>query len=137
MIIIQDKDIRSLGLTPTDFIDAVKHCFVHKSECQLPPKISVHLRGDNFFNTMPCLLPTETNRFGVKIVSRAKGRTPMLKSDTFLYDVESGGLLAVVDSDYVTTMRTGAVAALAVDTLKKTISRRLLYWDLGILGVQR
>lgn len=119
MIVIQDREVRSLGLKPKDFIDSVRHCFVHKPECQLPPKISLHPKGDDFINTMPCLLPPETNRYGVKIVSRVKGRTPALKSDSMLYDVTTGELLAVIDCDYITTMRTGAVAALAVDTLKK------------------
>lgn len=131
MIVIQDEEVRSLGLKPADFISAVRHCFVHKPECQLPPKMSVHPKNDDFITTMPCLLPTDTSRFGVKVVSRAKGRVPALKSDTFLYDVESGGLLAVVDSDYVTTMRTGAVAALAVETLKKSTVRKIALMGLG------
>ena len=134
MIVIQDKEVRSLGLKPKDFIDSVRHCFVHKPECQLPPKISLHPKGDDFINTMPCLLPPETNRYGVKIVSRVKGRTPALKSDSMLYDVTTGELLAVIDCDYITTMRTGAVAALAVDTLKKNNVKKIALMGLGNTG---
>lgn len=134
MIVIQDKEVRSLGLKPKDFIDSVRHCFVHKPECQLPPKISLHPKGDDFINTMPCLLPPETNRYGVKIVSRVKGRTPALKSDSMLYDVTTGELLAVIDCDYITTMRTGAVAALAVDTLKKSDVKKIALMGLGNTG---
>lgn len=134
MIVIQDKEIRALSFKPKDFIEFVHYCFVHKPECQLPPKISLHPKDDDFINTMPCLLPEETGRFGVKIVSRAKGRVPALKSDSFLYDVNSGELLAVIDSDYITTMRTGAVAALAVDTLKKKDVKKVAIMGLGNTG---
>ena len=134
MIVIQDREVRSLGLKPKDFIDSVRHCFVHKPECQLPPKISLHPKGDDFINTMPCLLPPETNRYGVKIVSRVEGRTPALKSDSMLYDVTTGELLAVIDCDYITTMRTGAVAALAVDTLKKNNVKKIALMGLGNTG---
>lgn len=134
MIVIQDKEIRDLGFKPKDFIEFVRYCFIHKPECQLPPKISIHPKGDDFINTMPCLLPEETGRFGVKIVSRAKGRVPALKSDSFLYDVKSGELLAVIDSDYITTMRTGAVAALAVETLKKKDVKKVAIMGLGNTG---
>ena len=134
MIVIQDREVRSLGLKPKDLIDSVRHCFVHKPECQLPPKISLHPKGDDFINTMPCLLPPETNRYGVKIVSRVKGRTPALKSDSMLYDVTTGELLAVIDCDYITTMRTGAVAALAVDTLKTNNVKKIALMGLGNTG---
>lgn len=134
MIVIQDKEIRTLGLRPSDFVDGVRYCFVHKQECQLPPKISLHPKGDDFINTMPCLLPLDTNRFGVKVVSRAKGRTPALKSDSFLYDVKSGELLAIIDCDYITTMRTGAVAALAVKTLKRENTKKISLMGLGNTG---
>ena len=105
---------------------------MHKPKYQLPPKISLHPKDDDFINTMPCLLPHEANRYGVKIVSRVKGRTSALKSDSMLYDVTTGELLAVIDCDYITTMRTGAVAALAVDTLKKSYVKKIALMGLGI-----
>lgn len=107
---------------------------MHKPEYQLPPKISLHPKEDDFINTMPCLLPHEANRYGVKIVSRVKVRTPALKSDSMLYDVTTGELLAVIDCDYITTMRTGAVAALAVDTLKKSYVKKIALMGLGNTG---
>lgn len=134
MIVIQDRDIRSLGFKPKDFIDMVRNCFMHKPECQLPPKISLHPKDDDFINTMPCLLPLAANRFCVKIVSRAKGRIPTLKSDSMLYDVETGELLAVIDCDYITAMRTGAVAALAVKTLKAKGTKKIALIGLGNTG---
>ncbi len=134
MTIIQDSDIRGLGLQPADFIDMVRHCFVHKPECQLPPKISLHPKGDDFINTMPCLLPPGEGRFCVKVVSRAEGRTPSLRSDAMLFDTATGELLAVVDTDYITAMRTGAVAALAVATLRSSQAHTVALMGLGNTG---
>ena len=134
MIVIQNDEIRSLGLQPHDFIDCVRQCFIEKPLCQVPPKVSVHPNGIDFTTSMPCLLPPDTHRFSVKVVSRVKGRMPALRSDSMLYDVTTGELLAVIDSDYITTMRTGAVAALAVSTLKRKGAKTIALMGLGNTG---
>lgn len=134
MIVIQNDEIRSLGLQPHDFIDCVRQCFIEKPLCQVPPKVSVHPNGIDFTTSMPCLLPPDTHRFSVKVVSRVKGRMPALRSDSMLYDVTTGELLAVIDSDYITTMRTGAVAALAVSTLKRKGTKTIALMGLGNTG---
>lgn len=131
MICIQDKDIRRLGLTPSDFINGVKYCFMHKPEAQLPAKISVHPQGLDFFTSMPCLLPPEIGRFNVKVVSRIDGRVPSLRSDSMLFDSKTGELLAVIDTDFITTMRTGAVAALAIHTFRKSDAKTFAFLGLG------
>ena len=53
------------------------------------------------------------------MVSRIEGQKPTLKSDITLYDAETGQLLAVMDGDWITAMRTGAVAALAARTFQR------------------
>lgn len=131
MIIIKDKDIRSLNITPATCLHWVRECFLHKKECQLPAKISVHPKGIDFFTSMPCLLPPEMGRVNIKVVSRVLGREPSLQSDSMLFDSNTGELLALVDTDYITTMRTGAVAALAVDKLKKQSASTLAILGLG------
>ena len=131
MICIQDKDIRGLKLTPADFIDGVRYCFTHKPEAQLPAKISVHPQGLDFFTSMPCLLPPEIGRFNVKVVSRIDGRVPSLRSDSMLFDSKTGELLAVIDTDFITTMRTGAVASLAIQTFKKSDASTFAFVGLG------
>ena len=85
----------------------------------MPPKIGIPFgnSSNSFFNTMPCLIP-DKNRFGVKVVSRLPERMPALKADILLYDTSSGNLLAVMDGTWITTMRTGAVAAITVNKLK-------------------
>lgn len=132
--IITSEDIRQLNLSSQVCLDWVTKAFCLKSECQLPPKISLHPQNNDFFNTMPCLLPPAYHRFGVKIVSRINGRIPALKSDLLLYDSESGNLLAMIDSDWITATRTGAVATLAIKTLRNSHARIYGFIGLGSTG---
>jgi ornithine cyclodeaminase len=80
---------------------------------------------------MPCLLPERFGRFGVKVVSRIAGQKPSLHSDILLYDSKTGELLALIDADWITQMRTGAVAALAIETLQKQASSVYSFIGLG------
>lgn len=131
MQIITSHQIESLNITPSQCVEWVREAFLMKSGCQLPAKISVHPQGNDFFTTMPCLLPEEYGRFGVKVVSRINGKQPALKSDLMLFDSRTGELLALIDCDWITAMRTGAVAALAIQTLKATTAVHYAFVGLG------
>lgn len=123
MKIISQQLIRSLGITPKVCVDWIYESFAQKHEAQLPAKISVHPADYDFFTSMPCLLGQKENSthryFGVKEVHRIEGAVPSLGSDMMLYDAINGELLALVDCDWITTMRTGAVAAVSARALRK------------------
>ena len=131
MIHIYNQDIVNLGISPYQCVEWVKEAFCLKYEAQLPPKISLHPQGNDFFNTMPCLLPQNYDRFGVKIVSRIAGNKPSLHSDLLLYKASTGELLSFMDADWITQMRTGAVAALAIQTLQSTEAQTYAFVGLG------
>jgi ornithine cyclodeaminase/alanine dehydrogenase-like protein (mu-crystallin family) len=120
--IVTDTQIRSLGITPDECVEWVREAFLHKGGCILSPKISQKPTPDSFFNTMPCCIPS-FNRMGVKVVSRLPGNVPPLKSVVNLFDLTTGDLLAVMEADWITAMRTGAVAALAAKTFAADFSR--------------
>ena len=128
---ITNNEIVALNISATKCVDWVREAFIMKSECQLPAKISVHPTGNDFFTTMPCLLPMEYGRFGAKVVSRIVGRVPALKSDMMLFDSNNGELLALVDCDWITAMRTGAVAALAIKTFRNSKAKEYAFIGLG------
>ena len=119
--VIQQEQIDKLHINPKECIEWVKEGFLMKDEVQMPAKLSVHPQGEDFITSMPCLLPLRNGKkyFGLKLVSRIEGQTPTLKSDITLYDAETGRLLAVMDGDWITAMRTGAVAALAARTFQR------------------
>lgn len=119
MKFITEEQIENLGISPNTCIEWVKKAFEIKPESQLPAKMSVHPSGNDFITTMPCLLPNEYNSFGVKVVSRINGRYPALKSNLMLFETSSGNLKAIIDTDWITAMRTGAVATLAIKTFRK------------------
>lgn len=124
MKIISAKTIRDLNITPKQCVDWIYESFALKAEAQLPAKISVHPTDTDFFTSMPCLLPeSKDNRdiryFGVKEVHRIEGAVPSLGSDMLLYNAKNGDLLALVDADWITTMRTGAVVAASSKALRK------------------
>ncbi len=100
-------------------------------EADLPSKISVHPQGIDFYTSMPCLLPKSFDRFGVKIVSRINGHKPALHSDLLLYEASSGELLSLMDADWITQMRTGAVATLTIQTLQKKDAHIYAFVGLG------
>ena len=128
MKILTEHAIRQLGITPQTCMEWIKESFSIKQHAQLPAKISVHPEEGEFFTSMPCLLPSpgvggarfQRRYFGVKVVHRLLQSTPSLGSDLMLYDAQSGELLALVDTDWITTMRTGAVAALSSKVLRKS-----------------
>ena len=119
--IIQQQQIDALNISPKECVEWVKQGFLMKDEAQMPAKLSVHPQGEDFMTSMPCLLPKHNGKkyFGLKLVSRIEGQTPTLKSDITLYDAETGQLLAIMDGDWITAMRTGAVAALAARTFQR------------------
>ena len=120
--VIQQEQIDELNISPKECIEWVKQGFLMKDEAQMPAKLSVHPQGEDFMTSMPCLLPKHNGKkyFGLKLVSRIEGQIPTLKSDITLYDAETGRLLAVMDGDWITAMRTGAVAALAARTFQRS-----------------
>ena len=119
MKIISNQQIVDLGISPRECVEWVRESFCMKYEAQLPTKISLHPQGTDFINTMPCLLPERFNRYGVKVVSRIAGQKPSLHSDLLLYNSKSGELLALMEADWITQMRTGAVAIGNRDLTKK------------------
>ncbi len=127
---IDFKTIRDLNITPGTCVEWVRESLLHKYDSVLPAKISIKLPGDIFINTMPAYLPG-VRRFGVKVVSRYPERKPSLQSDLLLYDTDSGQLLALMDGLWITTMRTGAMAALSIMHLQKTNARSYGFIGLG------
>lgn len=131
MLKVSRQDVMSLAISPVQCVQWVRESFCLKYETNLPAKISIHPNEKDFFNTMPCLLPREYDRFGVKVVSRIVGRKPSLHSDLLLYQASTGELLSIMDADWITQMRTGAVAALAIHTLQSKDAKSYGFVGLG------
>ena len=104
----------------------------NKNNVLLPAKISMKPIDNVFCNVMPCILSDESfgKRGGVKIVTRYPERNPSLDSKLLLFNAETGDFLALMDANWITAMRTGAVAAHSIMLLaKKNFS------TIGMLGL--
>lgn len=134
MKIITSKEIKALNISPLQSVEWVREAFLMKDRCQLPPKISLHPQGNDFFNTMPSLLPEEYHTFGCKIVSRIRGSEPALKSELMLFNTITGEMTALLNADWITARRTGAVAALAIDTLQSPKAEIYAFVGLGVIA---
>ncbi len=135
MRIIENHEIEALGITPVTCVQWAKEGFEIKYCCNMPPKKAIHLPGSmDFFTAMPCLLPPEFGRYGCKIVSRFSKSHPSLKSYMMLCDSNSGDFLALINSDWITSWRTGATAALAILTYRKSDARIYSFMGLGCAG---
>ncbi|NLE33597.1 MAG: ornithine cyclodeaminase family protein [Bacteroidales bacterium] len=134
MKIIDFRQIESLAVSPAECMEWVYDALLVKDKAYLPPKYSLKLDNDIFINTMPCSIP-ELGIFGVKIVSRYPLNIPSLDSTLLLYDLNTGELLALMDANWITAMRTGAVASLAVKTLER--SEASIYSIMGLGNTAR
>ena len=113
MKIITFNDIVDLKICPADCFEWAEHMIKNKNQAILPPKISMKPMAGVFCNVMPSIIPgTDNNTWGgVKVVTRYPDRVPSLESRILLMDADSGEFLALMDGTWITTMRTGAVAA--------------------------
>lgn len=119
MKIVDFETIQKLNISPRTCYDWVSEVIAEKDEMILPPKISMK-PGESgvFYNCMPCILP-KYNWGGVKLVTRYPRREPSLNSDILLYDYRDGSTIALMDGNFITAMRTGAVAAHSIVLLAK------------------
>lgn len=121
MQIIEDSQIRGLNISPALCVEWVRQSFEAKQRADLPAKIMQHLPGNVFFNTMPCIVPN-LGLYGVKIIARHPGGEPALNSTIGLFDLQSGKQTALLDGNWITAARTGAVATLATKVLASDFS---------------
>ena len=103
----------------------------NKNRTILPPKISIKPYEGVFCNVMPSFIPNSNNDYeGVKVVTRYPERSPSLDSKILLLNAKTGDFLALMDADWITAMRTGAVATHTIMLLAKSN-----YKTIGMIGL--
>lgn len=108
MKIITHQDILNLNITPCEAYDWSEFVIKNKNTAILPPKISIKpdtMEGV-FCNVMPCYFG---DFGGVKMVTRYPDRAPSLDSQLMLLDTKTGITKALIDANFITALRTGAV----------------------------
>ena len=133
MKIIGFDDIKALDISSNDCYQWVSEMILTKGEAFLPAKTHMNMPGNKFCNVMPCLVPGFDNISigGVKVVTRYPERKPSLDSKILLFDADSGEFLALMDGNWITAMRTGAVAAHSVINFAKNGWKTIGFIGLG------
>ena len=117
---ITHKDITDLNIPIPQLYSWAEETIKNKNSAILPPKISIKPDPGVFCNVMPSVINSCGKRYGgVKVVTRFPDRQPCLDSKILLYDMDCGDVLALMDGDWITAMRTGAVAAHSIINLAK------------------
>lgn len=120
MKLITSRDIRELKVPASDCFLWAETMISHKNDSILPPKISMKPKPGVFCNVMPSIVEMDGVHYGgVKVVTRYPEREPSLDSKILLYNMDTGEPLAFMDGDWITAMRTGAVATHSILTLAK------------------
>ncbi len=133
MKIITHEDILKLNIPAEKCFEWVNDMLKHKEEVILPPKTSIVPKEDAFYNVMPSMFP-EMNYAGVKVITRELNREPALDSMIMLYDYETLIPKALMDGSWITTMRTGAVAAHTISVLARKDFETVAIMGLGNTG---
>lgn len=130
MKIISDEVLKKQNISIKECFNWVEETFLLKNESILPAKISMKPEEDIFFNVMPSIIK-RFNVMGNKIVSRIPGNNTLIKSNIFLYDLSNGNLKNILEGNYITILRTGAVAAYSA----LLFINKLEEYEIGIIGL--
>ncbi len=104
---------------------------------QMPPKIYLNAGKGSDFRAMPALVGEATKgAAGIKWISvfpenRSKG-LPTVNGTILLSSARDGRLLAILEANTITAMRTGAAAAVAAKYLARPDSKRLAMVGSGL-----
>lgn len=138
-IITVDKEtIMSLSISAKDKYEWVDRTLKNKSNYILPTKTRMPLKDTDYFNVMPCALPSE-GVLGLKVVTRNENRRLRSQSnidgDILLYSYDDFLPEALIDGAYITTIRTAAVA---VHSMLNFASNRetIAMIGLGNIGIE-
>lgn len=125
MKIISFDQIINLNISPETCFHWANEMIVKKASALLPAKISMKPVPGVFCNVMPCILRNEEEDAaacewgGLKMITRYPGREPGLDGKLILYNAKNGDFLALMDANWITAMRTGAVAVHSIMLLAK------------------
>ena len=130
-LLLTGSEVASL-LTLDDCIASVEDAFRAHGEGRLHPPgiLSAHEeRGAFHIKTA-----SVNGRFGAKTNANFPGQTPSIQGVMLLFDVDSGRVLAVMDSIELTVLRTGAATAVAAKYLARKDTKTAMVYGAGRQG---
>ncbi|AZS70706.1 ornithine cyclodeaminase [Streptomyces lydicus] len=123
LLYLSRQDVEDIGITRDEILDLTREALVEHGHqrYEMPAKIGVHPYDNVFYHAMPAYLPGP-GIVGMKWIecypdNPRKFHLPQTTGLLVINDVESGAPLAVMDSAWLTAMRTPAVTVLGAAAL--------------------
>jgi ornithine cyclodeaminase/alanine dehydrogenase len=117
------EQVKASGLSETEVLELTREALVAhgRKEYEMPAKIGVHPFPEVFFHAMPAYVPSKL-ALGMKWIecypnNPARFNLPQTTGLLLLNDILSGCPIAIMDSAWITAMRTPAVTVLAAAAL--------------------
>ncbi len=126
-LIITREDVERL-LPMRDAIAAVARGFqlVSEGKVVMPARLATPV-GDGVHLSMPCYVPGEA--LTVKVVTLLPGQP--IRATVLLHDIATGEVLAIIDGESFTAIRTGAASGVATQHLARADAKVLTLFGAG------
>lgn len=115
-LLLSHDNIKSLNIDLKEIAQSVKNAYIlHQNKKTLmQSKITLRPTDDTFYTTMPCGIEDE-DLIGLKLIQRVKSKenAPSICGELILNEYKTGKLLSIMDATWLTSMRTGCIAALS------------------------
>ena len=137
-LLLSSSDVKKHLRVPQLF-DLVRQGFVALSESLYNPgkRVSAHLWGDNnVMVLMPGMLEG-IDAYTVKVNAKFPGHSSTITGLILLNRLSSGELLAVIESSYLTALRTGVAGAIATHALSRPDARSVAVIGAGCQGLMQ
>jgi len=141
-LLVAQHDVQRL-MAPQDVLDTVQQVYeAHgRGAVVMPTKISLDMSASgepNWSNAMPAYIP-ELGAAGIKwaggyLYNPSRRHLDYVQATLILNDPITGLPLAIMDAGTLTTLRTGASAAVAAKWLAKPGSKRVVVFGAGAQG---
>jgi len=137
-LFIRQSECRAL-LNVETILPELKNAFVSYSTIQSKRALRVRSEINNKGSStvlFPGMIPG-IPAYSVKIHAKFPDQNPAIRGVLCLHDIESGVLLAVMDSTYLTSFRTGLIGALSAHTLANSDAGFVAVIGAGVQGYQQ
>lgn len=123
ILYLTQEEVIGMGITTEEILKLAEHALIShgKGEYEMPAKIGIHPLPEVFFHAMPAYVPSR-NACGAKWIecypyNNQRFNLPQTTGLLILNDISSGVPMAIMDSAWITAMRTPAVTVLAAAAL--------------------
>jgi ornithine cyclodeaminase/alanine dehydrogenase len=137
LLYLSRKNVEDLDITMKEVIKVVDHGFRLKGQgkTEMPPKPGIHPRTNAFIHAMPAYVK-EVEAAGLKWVggypTNVERGLPYITGLLILNDPDSGIPIAVMDSAWITAMRTGASVGISAKYLARQTSTTAALLGCGV-----